>query len=396
MAIRWLAGSFLLALPLSVEAVEPSWQGKLIVLTRAGVQLAAPDGKNIAPKTAGVAKDLMFQVRQEDKDRLLIDSRRQEGWIARSDAIPFDQARAYFTKLIESDPKNVHARTARGAVLSSSNEPDQAIADFTSAIALDAKATLAYYHRANVAYGKGQYDRALADYNAVIEQDPEFDWAYHVRGWIYYRRMDYDKAVADYETAIKLVPTETVFYRDRGNVAFIRKKYDDALKDYSKSIEMDPKTNIPGDVVRFEKRGAATFSFPDARAGRSNRSVTVDLSASAGVSLPRSAIAGDKSVGRQRNLAEPPSDLRSHKPFLEWMLRTRAGVAGALRCFVAGTERLPRGNAQRKRCDLHGVAGVLKKVVRRFHPSIATIPAWTPPRLRQNASRPRPPGRVSM
>ncbi|HEX3150332.1 MAG TPA: tetratricopeptide repeat protein [Gemmataceae bacterium] len=245
MAIRWLAGSFLLALPVWVDAAEPSWQGKLIVLTRAGVKLEAPEGKNIAPKSAGVAKDLMFQVRQEDKDRLLIDSRRQEGWIARSDAIPFDQARAHFTKLIESNPKNVHALMARGAVLSSSNEPDKAVADFTSAIELDAKTTLAYYHRANVAYGKGQYDKALADYNAVVEQDPEFDWAYHVRGWIYYRRMDYDKAVADYETAIKLVPTETVFYRDRGNVAFIRKKYDDALKDYSKSIEMDPTYVVP-------------------------------------------------------------------------------------------------------------------------------------------------------
>ena len=246
MTYRWLTGSILMfALPMLLVADEPSWEGKTVVLIRASVQLQKPDGKDIAPKTSGVAKDLTFQVRKVDKDRLLIDSRRQQGWIAKSDAIPFDQAIAHFTKEIESDPKNSHALTARGMVLSSSGQPDKALADFNSAIDLNPKAILAYYHRANLAYGKGQYDKALADYNTVIERDPEFDWAYHVRGWIYYRRMDYDKALANYETAIKLVPTETVFYRDRGNVAFIRKKYDDAIIDYTKSIEMDPTYIVP-------------------------------------------------------------------------------------------------------------------------------------------------------
>jgi tetratricopeptide (TPR) repeat protein len=235
----------LLSLPLLLTAAGPSWQGKLVILTRPGVKLEAPEGKDIAPKTAGVARDLTFTVRKEEKDRLLIDSRRQQGWIAKSDAIPYDQAVAHLTKELEKNPKNSHVLTARGVLLSSDKDPAKAFADFDSAIALDAKATLAYYHRATLAYVKGQYDKALADYNTVIEQDPEFDWAYHVRGWIYYRRKDYDKAVSDYEKAIKLVPTETVFYRDRGNVAFIRKKYDDAITDYTKSIEMDPTYIVP-------------------------------------------------------------------------------------------------------------------------------------------------------
>jgi tetratricopeptide (TPR) repeat protein len=246
MACRLLTGSFLLlSFPVLLCAAEPSWEGKTVILTRSGVKLQPPESKDIAPKTSGVAKDLMFQARKEEKDRLLIDSRRQQGWIAKSDVVTFDQAIDHFTKVLAGNPKNSHALTARGLVLSTRNVGDKALADFNSAIELDPKATLAYYYRANLEYGKGQYDKALADFNAVIQNDPEFDWAYHVRGWIHYRRMDYDKALADYETAIKLVPTETVFYRDRGNVAFIRKKYDDALTDYSKSIEMDPTYIVP-------------------------------------------------------------------------------------------------------------------------------------------------------
>jgi tetratricopeptide (TPR) repeat protein len=228
-----------------LTADEPTWEGKLVILTRAGVKLEAPEGKDTSPKTSGVAKDLTFVVKKEEKDRLLIDSRRQHGWIAKSDAISYDQAIVHFTKELAREPKNPHALTARGLVLSSGKDTDKAVADFDRAIELDPKATLAYYHRANLTYGKGQYDKALADYNAVIEQDPEFDWAYHVRGWIYYRRMDYDKALTNYEKAIELVPTETVFYRDRANVAFIRKKYDDAIADYSKSIECDPTYTEP-------------------------------------------------------------------------------------------------------------------------------------------------------
>jgi tetratricopeptide (TPR) repeat protein len=246
MPIRiWAAALFLLCGGLSVRAAEPSWEGKTIILTRAGVKLELRDGEKIAPKTAGIARDVMFQVQKEDKDRLRIASRRQQGWIGKGDAVRFDQAVAHFTEMVDRNPKDAHAFTARGVVLASRNDSDKALADLNKAIQLDPKATLAYYHRANIAYGKRQYDKALEDYNTVIRNDPEFDWAYHVRGWIYYRKKDYDKALADYEKAIKLVPTETVFYRDRGNVELIRKQYDKALADYTKSIELDPTYAVP-------------------------------------------------------------------------------------------------------------------------------------------------------
>src|SRR5205823_4442688 len=143
-------------------------------------KLEAPQGEKIAPKTAGVAKDLMFQVLKEENSRLRISSRPQQGWISKSDAVRFDMAVAYFTKQLDRNPKDSHAFTARGVALMSKGESDKALADFNEAIQLDPRATLAYYHRANLAYGRRQYEKALADYNTVIRNDPEFDWAYHV------------------------------------------------------------------------------------------------------------------------------------------------------------------------------------------------------------------------
>ncbi|HMC65057.1 MAG TPA: tetratricopeptide repeat protein [Gemmataceae bacterium] len=253
-----VANVVLLSTALLADAAEKSWESQYVVLTRAGVELQAPEGERVAPRTAGVAKDLTFDVKKDKDGRLLIRSRRQQGWIAKSDAVLFDDAVSYFTEQLRKNAKDSHALTARGIVLASKNQPDKAVADFIEAIRLNPKATVAYYHRANIAYGSKQYDKALDDYNAVIRLDPEFDWAYHVRGWIYYRKKDYDKALTDYETAIRLVPTETVFYRDRGNIAFARKQYDQALADYSKSIELDPKYAVP-----YLQRGRAWTAMKD-------------------------------------------------------------------------------------------------------------------------------------
>ena len=90
MACLTLAAGLGLSLPVGLAAAEPSWEGKTVILTRPGVRLQAPEGQDIAPKTAGVAKDLTFRVQKDEKDRLLLDSRRQHGWAARADAVPFD------------------------------------------------------------------------------------------------------------------------------------------------------------------------------------------------------------------------------------------------------------------------------------------------------------------
>jgi tetratricopeptide (TPR) repeat protein len=227
------------------RAKEPSWEGKAVLLSRPGVKLEAPDGEKIAPRTAGVARDMQFVVQEDKGGRLRVESRRQVGWIAKADAVLVSQAVAHFTARLAKDPKDSHACTARGQAHAANNESDQALADFNEAIRLDPKATLAYYHRANLIYGKGQYDQALADYNVVLRDAPAFDWAYHVRGWIHYRRKDYARALADFEAAIKLVPTESVFYRDRGNVALAQKDYDKALADYDQSIRLDPSYVVP-------------------------------------------------------------------------------------------------------------------------------------------------------
>ena len=53
MIIRLVIGPLLLvSLPMLLTAAEPSWEGKTVILTKVGVKLQTPEGKDIAPKTA--------------------------------------------------------------------------------------------------------------------------------------------------------------------------------------------------------------------------------------------------------------------------------------------------------------------------------------------------------
>src|SRR5690348_7221685 len=95
----------------------PNWDGKTVVLARPGVELRLNPGEQIAPRTAGPAKDIVFQVRQDKDGRLQVESRRQRGWIAKTDAVVLDQTAAFFTDKLSRDAKDAFALTARGEVL---------------------------------------------------------------------------------------------------------------------------------------------------------------------------------------------------------------------------------------------------------------------------------------
>jgi hypothetical protein len=54
MILKWVSGPLLfVSLPALLTAAEPSWEGKLVILTKAGVKLQAPEGKDIAPENGG-------------------------------------------------------------------------------------------------------------------------------------------------------------------------------------------------------------------------------------------------------------------------------------------------------------------------------------------------------
>jgi tetratricopeptide (TPR) repeat protein len=220
-------------------------EGRSVFVVKAGIEMrAAPDGDE--SNVVGRVHDITLQVVKVRGDSVAVRSSGVDGWIQKSDVVPYNKALAYFTERIRDNPKDGYAHAARGVARTGKGEKDdQALADFNEAIRLDPRLAVAFEHRGYIAYVRKDYDKSLADLNEAIRLDPGIRWPYHVRGWIWYRKKDYDKALADYEQALKIDPKEAVFYRDRGNVAFARKQYDKALGDYGEAIKLNPKYSVP-------------------------------------------------------------------------------------------------------------------------------------------------------
>jgi tetratricopeptide (TPR) repeat protein len=229
-----------------IAAPTPSdiTEGQYVFVVRPGIEMrATPDPGE--PKVVGRVHDLGLSVLKVQGDSAAVRSSGVDGWIKKSNLVPYDKALDYFTERIREAPKDGYAYAARAAARMDKGDKDKVLADLNEAIRLDPSLAVAFEQRGYIAYGNKEYDKSLADLNEAIRLDPRIRWPYHVRGWIWYRKKDYDKALADYEEALRIDPKEAVFYRDRGNIALVRKQYDKALADYTEAIHFSPKYSVP-------------------------------------------------------------------------------------------------------------------------------------------------------
>jgi tetratricopeptide (TPR) repeat protein len=265
--MHFLVASFSLGLSFTFASTTGDiTEGQYVFVARSGALMrAGPEPGE--PKIVGRVHDLTLRVLKVKGNYAAVRSSGVDGWIKKSDVVPYNKALDYFTGRIRSDPKDAYAHAARAAArMGKGKNEDKALADLDEAIRLDPHLAAAFEQRGYIAYGNKVYDKSLADLNEAIRLDPRIRWPYHVRGWIWYRKKDYDKALADYEEALRIDPAEAVFYRDRGNVALMRKQYDRALADYSKATHLNATYSVPflqrGKVwVQMKQWGKALADF---------------------------------------------------------------------------------------------------------------------------------------
>lgn len=177
----------------------------------------------------------------------------------------------YFSRVIETDPKNINAFEKRGlsyfnfgssvgsadyvdGLLTGQNTRnlDNAVADFTQAIKLNPSKAQNYFYRATAySYGDGKdktlFDKAIADLTKAVSLEPQNAVYYKTRGYIYYFfRNDFANAFADYDRAIALRPEHADAYYRRGELYAnshrlnLRHDYQKAFDDYSAAIKLEP------------------------------------------------------------------------------------------------------------------------------------------------------------
>jgi tetratricopeptide (TPR) repeat protein len=167
-----------------------------------------------------------------------------EGWINRSDVIPFSQSLDFFGKELKRSPT---ARTyaIRATIWAEKHDYDKAIADWSEAIRLEPNQPSAYVERASVFFDKKEYDKAIADYTEVIRLNPKSGVAYGNRGSAWWAKEEYSRATYDYIEAIRFDPENAFDYIHRGESWTDKAEHDKAVARYKlDTMGMQPRFAI--------------------------------------------------------------------------------------------------------------------------------------------------------
>lgn len=157
-----------------------------------------------AKVTATLNAGSVFRVERASGAWLWVDSGNIRGWVKKADVVGFDDAIAYFTGVLESDPSAGYAYLSRGIAR----------------------------------YARKDHDGAIADLTEAVRLDPKDDWAYHNRAAAYHARNDFTHALADADAAVRLDPDEAAHLANRASVRFALKQYDAAIADYTEAIRL--------------------------------------------------------------------------------------------------------------------------------------------------------------
>jgi tetratricopeptide (TPR) repeat protein len=115
---------------------------------------------------------------------------------------------------------------------------EQAIAYFTKAIESDPKSQFAYYNRCFANSASGKYKEAIEDCRKAVQINPDFAEAYTVMGGAFALSGDPGQALQYCNKALELDPSQAHYYQNRALAYFYQGDYANSWQDVHKAEEM--------------------------------------------------------------------------------------------------------------------------------------------------------------
>ena len=238
--IAWASMGFvILAVASSAAAAAEgdAWVGREILAKRPDVRLKV--GQQPGASVAELPQPM--RVESEQGAWVWVDLAGHAGWLKKDDVVTLGEAEAFFSEVLQREPKNAWAYNLRGLVRERQENLDAAIADFSEALASDPQLAVALNNR-GIAYDrKGEPQQAIDDFGAAIKLDPDFAAAFNNRGLARARLGELKPAIADFDQAIRFDPKFAVAHNNRGVAREQSGDLTGAEKDFTAAITLDPK-----------------------------------------------------------------------------------------------------------------------------------------------------------
>ncbi|MBN9122118.1 MAG: tetratricopeptide repeat protein [Planctomycetes bacterium] len=206
MVRRWVAVLGILMGP-GVGAADEAPGEQRVLVKRAGVRFGYVAGEKWVD--LGEVTELIVTVLERREGWALVRSGGKRGWLRAADVVPLADAPAFFTGMIEAQPRIGAHYLRRAVARAERGEYDKAIGDYTEAIRLDPNNPAGYYGRAVARHLNRAYGGAQEDYTEAIRLAPGHAGAHAGRAWLRAtcpegRYRDGDGAVHDARRACEL------------------------------------------------------------------------------------------------------------------------------------------------------------------------------------------------
>jgi tetratricopeptide (TPR) repeat protein len=218
-----------------------SWKGHIVLLKGdKEVKIGKTDPKGVQVYLATL-KGISYRVIDDKDGWVKVAQDDAEGWFPKNDAVPLDDAAAYFSSRVKTNPRDDQAFGYRAEAAMLKEDFPAALKDLSEAIKIKPLLATWWNNRAFVLLITKDFDKALGDVNEALRLDPGLIRAYLVRGHIYRAQKLFDKAVAEYDRALGLDPKFLDAVYARANTRYDQKNFGGAVKDYEALLHMQPK-----------------------------------------------------------------------------------------------------------------------------------------------------------
>ena len=150
-----------------------------------------------------------------------------------------DDAFAYFTDRIRTDPEDQFSHKVRATLSSDRKDFDRALEDWNKVVEIEPEDPSSYFGRGNIRITRKEWDKAVGDFTQTIKLDPEHADAHGARAFAWLAQHSFDQAIADCSEAIKLDPEDPRTFVIRGRAWLGKQEFDKAIADCTEAIQLD-------------------------------------------------------------------------------------------------------------------------------------------------------------
>lgn len=131
-----------------------------------------------------------------------------------------------------------------GIALTKMKDLTEAKIYFSKVVEIDPKNSFAYFELGNIFHEEGNYSKALDFYDKSIKNGKKGSDVYYKRAITNLKLLRKDQALADISQAIKIKPSNLNYYVLRSNIYISMKRFFPAIEDLNRIIEFKPSSSI--------------------------------------------------------------------------------------------------------------------------------------------------------